>query len=134
MEFLRIKKVSLGLDLAPLIDVVFQLLIFFMLTSSFSNPALRLNLPKAAKQDPREPERVVLSVDKGGRIFLNQTQISREELKPRLAERLAREPRRGVHLRADREMPYRYFVEVMDQVRQAGVQQILIVHESEGQS
>ena len=131
MEFIRPKKISLGLDMAPLIDVVFQLLIFFMLTSSFSNPALKLNLPKAVLQDQKEPERIVISIERTGTIFVNTSKIPIAELKPHLESKFRSNSKKSVHLRGDEEMPYRLFVQVMDMARQAGARQINIVHEAE---
>lgn len=129
MEFIRSKKPSLSLDMAPLIDVVFQLLIFFMLSSSFFNPTLKLDLPKAVTEDRREIEQIRVSVDKGGTIFVNDVKTSLDELKPRLQAKLLKDPKKSLHLRGDEAMPYRFFVEVMDQARQAGARQIHIVHE-----
>lgn len=129
MEFIRSKKPTLSSDMAPLIDIMFQLLIFFMLSSSFLNPSLKLNLPKSVEHDKKEPERIVVSVDKGGAIFVNTLRTSMEELKPRLEVKLANEPEKAIHIRGDQEMPYKYFVEVMDKARQAGARQINIVHE-----
>ena len=116
--------------MAPLIDVVFQLLIFFMLSSSFLTPSLRLDLPKAVSQDERKPEQIIVSVDQTGKIFLNTKAVSMEELKPSLMERLAKDSEKSIHLRGDQAMPYRFFVEVMDLARQAGARHIHIVHES----
>lgn len=130
MEFIRPKKVSLSFDMAPLIDIVFQLLIFFMLSSSFLNPALKLDLPKAVKQDKREPEQFMISIDKSGSIFLNTRKTSIEALKELLRTEFGNQPsKKAVHLRGDKEMPYKFFVQVMDIARQAGAQQINIVHE-----
>ena len=130
MEFLRPKKLSLGLDLAPLIDVVFQLLIFFMLSSSFLTPALKLRLPTAVTQDQREKERIIVSIDKTGNIFLNSSRVSLVDFRSQLQAKLASDPNKSIHLRGDREISYRLFVEVMDLARQAGARQINIVHES----
>lgn len=131
MEFIRPKKPNLSLDMAPLIDVVFQLLIFFMLTSSFSNPSLRLDLPKAVHKDLKEPERIVISVDKWGNIAVNTDSVSMKDLSSHLATKLSSDSNKAVHLRGDQEMPYRLFVEVMDRARQAGARQINIVHQSQ---
>lgn len=128
MEFIRPKKASLSLDMAPLIDVVFQLLIFFMLSSSFLTPALRLTLPTAVERDERQPERVIVSVDKGGEVFVNTTKTSMAELKGLLELRLASDPKKSVHLRGDAEMPYKLFVQIIDLARQAGARQINILH------
>lgn len=132
MEFLRPKRIGLGLDMAPLIDVVFQLLIFFMLTSAFAHPALRLDLPKAATEDPQETEEIVVSVDRNGMIFLNSLKTTLEELRPELERRLTRSPKKSVHLRGDQAMPYGFFVQVMDLARQAGARQIHLAHEGKG--
>jgi len=129
MDFIRPKRVSLSLDMAPLIDVVFQLLIFFMLSSSFLTPALRLTLPKAVEQDERQPQRVVISVDKAREVFVNTTKTSMAELKGLLELRLASDPKKSVHLRGDAEMPYKLFVQIMDLARQAGARQINILHQ-----
>ncbi len=130
MEFIRPKKASLSLDMAPLIDIVFQLLIFFMLSSSFLNPSLKLNLPQAVQQDQRETERIVISMDKNGSVFINTLKTSMPQLRGAIEAKLKADPKRSVHIRGDEDMPYKYFVEVMDLARQAGARQINIVHEA----
>ena len=131
MEFLRSKRPSLSLDLAPLIDIVFLLLIFFMLSSSFLNPALKLELPKSVTHDSKEPEQVVISIDQQGKIFLNRDQVQINHLKSQLEIKLSHSKKPSVHVRGDQEMAYKYFVQVMDIARQAGAQQVNIVHEEE---
>jgi biopolymer transport protein ExbD len=129
MEFIRPKRISLGLDMAPLIDIVFQLLIFFMLSSSFLNPALKLDLPQAVKHDSNEPQQVVVSIDKTGKIFINTVETTMEQFKTDLKSKLGTDSKKSVHLRGDKDMPYRFFVQLMDLARQAGAHQINIVHE-----
>ena len=94
MEFVRAKKSKLGLDMAPLIDIVFQLLIFFMLTSSFLNPSLRLDLPKAISADSREKEVVVVSVSAEGGLFINTNEVTFETFQEKLVQRLANLPKK----------------------------------------
>lgn len=131
MEFVRPRKSSLSLDMAPLIDIVFQLLIFFMLSSSFLAPSFKLNLPKAVTQDTREQERIVISVEKNGSIYVNSKEVELESLKFELTPRLEKDPKKSVHFRGDREIPYSRFVEITDLARQAGAKQINIIHETE---
>lgn len=131
MEFIRTKKPALSLDMAPLIDVVFQLLIFFMLSSSFLVPAMKLSLPKAVEHDQKMPERLVVSVDKGGGIFINKSSVEMKNLTAEIQSRLERNPEKSVHVRGDQDMAYKYFVEVMDAARKAGARQVNIMHESE---
>ena len=132
MEFIRPKKTSLALDMAPLIDIVFQLLIFFMLSSSFLVPSMKLTLPKAVQHDEKIPEQVVVSVDKDGAVYLNTVKTSMDELKSALAlqwEHGATD--KSVHIRGDQDMAYKYFVEVMNIARQAGARQVNIMHEAD---
>lgn len=132
MELLRPKKIQLSLDMAPLIDVVFQLLIFFMLSSSFLNPSLDLKLPQAAKSGEIPRDSIIVSVDKQGSIFVNHTQVQMEELRPHIENLLKGTPKTAVQLQADENMPYRTFVGIMDRTRQAGASQINIAHSVEG--
>ena len=129
MEFLRPKRPSLSLDMAPLIDIVFQLLIFFMLSSSFLNPALKLSLPKATIHDSKVPEQIVVSIDQRGKVFVNKNEVQIPDLKSQLAQRLLQDSKKSVHIRGDQEMAYKYFVQVMDLARQAGAKQVNIAHE-----
>jgi len=131
MEFVRPKKVRLSLDMAPLIDIVFQLLIFFMLTSTFLNPAIQLNLPKAIQADPRQMEKIVVSVDGKGAVFVNTQPVSFDSLQANLTSRLIQEARKAVHIRGDQEMPYKTFIKIVDISRQAGAEQINLIHESD---
>lgn len=132
MEFIRSKKSTLSLDMAPLIDVVFQLLIFFMLGSSFIRPAIKINLPKAVTQDKRDVERIVVSIDKAGVFFVNKNQVSEENLKNEIQSRISSGTGKSVDLQIDAEVSYRYFIKAFDAIRQAGVSQINIAHEGEG--
>lgn len=129
MEFIRPRKASLALDTAPLIDVVFQLLIFFMLSSSFTAPAFRLNLPQAVNRENERQERLVVSVDGKGNAFLNARAVSLDRLKGELEGMLASDTEKSVHFRGDEGISYGTFVQVMDSARQAGAKQINIVHE-----
>jgi len=115
--------------MAPLIDIVFQLLIFFMLTSAFTTPSIKLNLPKAVVSDQKELEKIVVSIDKTADIFLNQEKVPLPELKFRLETKLKTDAKKSIYLRGDEDMPYRLFVQVMDLARQAGARQINIAHE-----
>ncbi|MCA9409199.1 MAG: biopolymer transporter ExbD [Candidatus Omnitrophica bacterium] len=131
MHIIRLKKSKLSMDLAPLIDVVFQLLVFFMLTSTFSQPAIQLNLPAAKTIDVKVQEKIIISVQKNGDLFLNGDRISLEDFQERLAIILRNNSVKSVHLKGDQDMSYKIFVQVMDLARQAGAKQVNIIHQSE---
>jgi biopolymer transport protein ExbD len=128
--FVRPKRVSAGLDMAPLIDVVFLLLIFFMLTSSFLQPSIPLSLPQAAASDEPPPAPVFVSVDSAGAVYINQDAVPRENFGAALGALLAGRQDRSVNFRGDRVMSYDIFVGLMDEARRAGAVQFNIVHEA----
>jgi len=134
MNFLRARKARLSIDMAPLIDIVFQLLVFFMLSSSFLMPSLKLDLPQAAEKDPSLSPTLVISMDRDGALFLNARPVAMERLSGELEEALKARPGDAVNIRGDQQMPYGYFVQVMDQARRAGASRINIVHEQESRS
>ena len=128
--FIRPKRVSARLDMAPLIDVVFLLLIFFMLTSTFLQPSIPLALPQAAAADEPPPAPVFVSVDQSGVVYVNQEPVERDAFAAQLGAVLAGRDDKTVNFRGDRTMPYEVFVALMAEARQAGAVQFNIVHEA----
>ncbi len=132
MEFMRPRKSAIGLDMAPLIDVIFLLLIFFMLSSSFLKPSMELKLPQAmATIDKTIPEAIVVSAAKDGELSLNGNQVNLDNLQSSLKNLMQKTPDEpAVHVKGDKDMPYSVFVSVMNQLRLAGASRIHIVHEA----
>ena len=109
-----------SLSLAPMIDVVFLLLIFFMVSTTFVvRPGLDLSLPQSDHEVETAPDRWVVSIDPEGSIYLNREIISRDAL----LERLSEDPK-PVSLRADRTVPHGLVVEVLNTVKEAGVESV----------
>ena len=115
-----------NLDLTPMIDVVFLLLIFFMLTSIFAKPLLPLALPEAATGVvAREPEvTITLSENK---VYLNGQDVPMEGLPALLVSMLAGRGDRDISLRSDKSVPFGRVVMIMDIAKQAGAENISIV-------
>ena len=111
-------------DLTPLIDVVFMLLLFFILASTFIQPALRVALPAAqsAAALDKDSERLVLSIDEGGSLHHADGPMAPDGL----AEWLERRPDRAVTLRVDRRAPFQSFIGVLDRLRLAGREDVAI--------
>jgi biopolymer transport protein ExbD len=103
-----------------MIDVVFLLLIFFMVSTTFVvRPGLDLSLPQSDHEVETAPDRWVVSIDPEGSIYLNRETISRDAL----LERLSEDPK-SVSLRADRTVPHGLVVEVLNTVKEAGVESV----------
>lgn len=114
------------INLTSLIDVVFLLLIFFMVSTTFEQQAaLRVDLPEASavESTPDVPERLEFVIDKEGRMFLNdKALVNSEERTIRAAFDEVAGEERGlpIILRADRDTPHHFVVSVMDAAAELG--------------
>jgi len=126
MKFKRHVEFERGqLDIAPLIDVVFLLLIFFMLTSSYIfQPGIKINIPKAVTSEVVQEKNLIITISKEGLIYLNQHLLSLDQLKVHLAK-LANEER-PLLIKADRNASLGKVVQIWDMSREAGLTQINI--------
>lgn len=115
-----------NLDLTSLIDVIFLLLIFFMVSTTFEKQALlKVDLPEASEVDNREelPDTLELVIDADGRMFLNNQRLTDSDTRTiRAAIEQAAGAQRDIPLilRADRETPHHYVVTTMDVAAQLG--------------
>ena len=118
-----------GIDLTPLIDVVFMLLLFFILAATFSQPVLQVALPAAstATAAADDPARLVLAIDAEGVLHHGGAPIGSEAV-PGL---LTRHPDGAVELRVDRAAPFDAFIGVMDRLRAQGRSDVLITAKPE---
>ena len=71
MKIVRQRKPQMKMEMSPLIDCIFQLLIFFMLSSTFLTPSIPLSLPTAAAGGPPQSQQVIITLDAEGKVFLN---------------------------------------------------------------
>ena len=127
--FTRPKRPTLSIDMAPLIDVVFLLLIFFMLTSSFAPPSIPLTLPKAASAAPTETAKVVVSLDQAGGISISEKPITEAEFEAALRAALDQNATTTVHFRGDTSVDYGVFLKLISRARNAGASQFHLVHD-----
>ncbi|RMF90216.1 MAG: biopolymer transporter ExbD [Nitrospinota bacterium] len=126
IEFTRRKRVENTLNIAPLIDIVFLLLIFFLLTSTFMHTGIELTLPEAQTAEVQDVEEHVISLTGEGELYLDLEPVSWEDLPERLQQSLANSPEKVVVINADRGVPLGFFVRAMDISRQAGALEVTI--------
>ncbi|MFH1846155.1 MAG: biopolymer transporter ExbD [Candidatus Omnitrophota bacterium] len=113
------------LDIAPLIDVVFLLLIFFMLTSSFIfQPGIRVNLPKALTSEVLNKDLLVITITDANSVFINERPIKSEELISRID--LAAREDQPLLIKADKMTNLGKVIEIWDICRDKEVKQINI--------
>ncbi|MDI6794329.1 MAG: biopolymer transporter ExbD [bacterium] len=126
MEFDRRKRISQHLDIAPLIDIVFLLLIFFMLTANFiMQPGIKIALPQAKTSQPQE-ERIIVSISEDNRIYLNESQVDIASLEEALRAKLEEAPKKVVVIKADKKIDLGLAVRVMDIAKGAGAEALSI--------
>jgi len=133
LRFRRHMELEHGLkqiDIAPLIDMVFQLLIFFMLTSNFvMQPGIKINLPKAVTSEIVKFEKIEIVVSSENVTYFNSKVVSTNELKNLLKQAAKRE--QPILIKADSRASLGRVVEIWDICRDLGITQINIATNQE---
>ena len=128
------RRIDAGIDLTPLIDVVFQLLIFLMVSSQFTKPDAIVELPQAGKSAPEiDPNRdkVAITIEADGTVLINGTETAKSDLPA--AIRAAAEPlgEKRAEFRGDRDSALGTFIEVMEIARANGIDSFGVVKKNE---
>lgn len=127
MEFNKRKKVRTHLNIAPLIDVVFLLLIFFMLSSHFvTQPGIKIALPSAVTAKPHPEEDIIVSITKDSNLYLNEEQIDLDSLLDKLRIKVGEAMKKTVIIKADERIDLGLAVKVMDIAKQAEAEGLII--------
>ena len=128
MRFRKFRDEEPSLGITPLIDIVFLLLIFFMLTSHFHVASgVAIKLPKVTqKAFNKEGEKITLMIDKAGRTYFKGEKTEIEDLFSKLENIVKEEGLVHLILEADREVTHGKVVQVMDLAKRAGVLSIII--------
>ena len=121
------KEKSVKLNLAPLLDMVFILLIFFVLTTSFIQLVGRdINLPKSSTTQKLSNTLIFIGITDNGSYYINEQRLSTSRLKRYLARKAHTNKKTGIALVADQNTPIKYLVTVMDISNQVGISDISI--------
>ena len=121
INFERRIKNHQHINLTPLVDVVFLLLLFFMLTSHFVKaPAIKIALPDSKTAEPEIKEEVIITIAADGSLFLDQDRLLLTGLQYNLQKKLQKLKKPAVRIKADREAKLGLVVKVVDEIRLAG--------------
>lgn len=119
-------------DLTPMVDVVFLLLIFFMISTTFvQTPGIEVNLPESSlKISEKKPDEVQVFIDRTGSVFLDGQEVSPDELAEKLSARGDDNRQATFVLMADKAVRHGLVVGVMDAAKEAGFINLAIATES----
>lgn len=129
MRFRKKKEDEPRISIAPLVDIVFLLLIFFMVTSHYDIASVvRIKLPKVTKKatTPDNENKIVLMVDKSANIYIDGEKIDLASLKTRLEDEVKKRGILQLILQADIDVKHGKVVEIMDYAKNAGINSIVI--------
>ncbi len=111
-----------GINVTPLVDIMLVLLIIFMLTANIiNNPAIQVDLPKAATGEGTEPTMLALTLTEDGSIYLNGEPTTRPALIEYLPEVAKSDDQAQALIAADKSVPHGKVIEMIDLVRQMGI-------------
>lgn len=121
------------IDLTPMLDVVFIMLIFFIVTTSFVKEAgIDVNRPSAQTAERQERGSIMVAINSDGAIWIDQRQVDIRAVRANIERLHAENPEGGVVIIADRVSQTGTLVEVMDQIRLAGVGNVSIAADERG--
>ncbi|MDA8215605.1 MAG: protein TolR [Nitrospiraceae bacterium] len=115
------------INVTPLVDVMLVLLIIFMVTAPLLQQGVDVNLPKAKGKDLPPEERITIVIKKGGVIYMNDNPVSMNDVVKKLSAISKLNP--NVFLKADKDVPYGLVVEVMGEIKEAGIEKLGMITE-----
>jgi len=118
---------GLGLDMTPMIDIVFNLLIFFLVAGGIQQAEreMKIALPFASSAAPISAalREIIVNIDAEGRVFVSGREIQDEELRQMVKDAVAANPEQKVVVRGDRGAAYGAIVRVLDICKSSGIQE-----------
>ena len=109
------------INVIPLVDVVLVLLVIFMVTAPMLYRGMDINLPRSSSNTIKPEERVVLTVERDRRVYVDKDLIPLAQLQQKMDALHRKNPDVSVFLRADQDVPYGTVVQVMDSIKKAGI-------------
>ncbi len=116
-----------GIDLTPMLDVVFIMLIFFIVTSSFIKEAgVEVQRPQAQTADPQDKGNILIAITADGQVWMDKQVVDIRSVRAQVERLRLDQPDGAVVVQADRDARTGLVVQVMDQARLAGVQDVAL--------
>jgi|TARA_B110000263_G_scaffold153852_1_gene133544 biopolymer transport protein ExbD len=126
----RQRRPGLRMELSPLIDCIFQLLIFFMLSSTFLTPSIKLTLPTAEAGSVSSSDKIMVTLSSDDTIYINKQQVTFETLGPEIRKLLQDSDEKTITIRGDSDINFSAFVRALDIAKQNGAVNVNIAHQT----
>ena len=123
----RNRGVMSEINVTPFVDVMLVLLIIFMVTAPLLQQGIDVNLPEAKGKELPPEERINIVIKRDGIIYMNDIPMSLPEVKQKLNAISKANP--NIFLRADKDVPYGLVVEVMAEIKEAGIEKLGMITE-----
>ncbi|MER3422811.1 MAG: protein TolR [Nitrospiraceae bacterium] len=123
----RHRRFLAEINVIPLVDVVLVLLVIFMVTAPMLYRGMDINLPTSSSNTIKPEERVVLTIERDQKIYVDKDPVAVGQLEQKLREVRQRNAEVSVYLRADQDVPYGTVVQVMDGVKRSGIEKLGMV-------
>ena len=116
-----------SVDITPMLDVVFIMLIFFIVTATFvKESGIDVNRPQAQTAVVKEKANILIAIDAHNKVWINRREVDIRSVRPNIERLHAENPKGTVVIQADRDSTNELLVQVMDASRQAGVYEIAL--------
>ncbi|WP_018275585.1 biopolymer transporter ExbD [Teredinibacter turnerae] len=120
-----------AIDLTPMLDVVFIMLIFFIVTASFiKEPGIQVNRPDATTAALKKNANILIAINEQNEIWINKNEVDIRQVKTQIQLLLAENPKGAVVIQADKDSNIKTLTEVTQKAREAGVGDVSVSAEN----
>lgn len=130
MRFKKKEKEAPHIELTSLIDVIFILLIFIILSSTFLRPVIKVKLPVASTEEKEKRKKFLVLLSNDNRLFVNRKEISINNLQYFVEKEMDKNPNFVALVNCDKNVVYEKFIAVIDILKNAGVKNVAISHKA----